>query len=112
VRRVLHAQIVTDAEDTVNDLSFESECYESILRLNRDFQREPQFAFPIDPSPQRLLLKVQHWPPKSSPPDQPELLRLAFVNLVDRRHPLVRLAGLIDWDRFATAFGPLYRLGG
>jgi IS5 family transposase len=46
-------------------------------------------------------------PPKSSPPDQPELLRSALVNLVDRRHPLVRLAGLIDWDRFATAFRPL-----
>jgi IS5 family transposase len=50
-------------------------------------------------------------PPKSSPPDQPELFRSALVNLVDRRHPLVRLAGLIDWERFATAFGPLYRDG-
>jgi hypothetical protein len=50
-------------------------------------------------------------PPKSSPPDQPELFRSALVNLVDRRHPLVRLAGLIDWDRFRTAFGPLYRDG-
>lgn len=50
-------------------------------------------------------------PPKSPPPAQPELFRSALVNLVDRRHPLVRLAGLIDWDRFATAFGPLYREG-
>ena len=50
-------------------------------------------------------------PPKSPPPGQPELFRSALVNLVDRRHPLVRLAGLIDWDRFATAFGPLYREG-
>jgi IS5 family transposase len=50
-------------------------------------------------------------PPKSSPPEQPELFRSALVNLVDRRHPLVRLAGLIDWERFATAFGPLYRDG-
>ena len=48
-------------------------------------------------------------PPKSPPPAQPELFRSALVNLVDRRHPLVRLAGLIDWDRFATAFGALYR---
>jgi IS5 family transposase len=31
--------------------------------------------------------------------------------LVDPKHPLVRLADLIDWDRFATAFGPLYRDG-
>jgi hypothetical protein len=50
-------------------------------------------------------------PPVSSPSEQPELFRSALVNLVDRRHPLVRLAGLIDWDRFATAFGPLYRGG-
>jgi IS5 family transposase len=50
-------------------------------------------------------------PPKSSPPEQPERFRSALVNLVDRRHPLVRLAGLIDWERFATAFGPLYRDG-
>jgi IS5 family transposase len=50
-------------------------------------------------------------PPKSSPPDQPELFRSALVNLVDRRHPLVRLAGPIDWDRFRTAFGPLSRDG-
>jgi hypothetical protein len=46
--------------------------------------------------------------PKSSPPDQPELFRSALVNLVDRHHPLVRLAGLIDWDRFATAFGTIF----
>jgi IS5 family transposase len=50
-------------------------------------------------------------PPVSPPPEQPELFRSALVNLVDRRHPLVRLAGLIDWQRFATAFGPLYREG-
>lgn len=49
--------------------------------------------------------------PKSPPSEQPELFRSALVNLIDRRHPLVRLAGLIDWDRFATAFGPLYREG-
>jgi IS5 family transposase len=51
-------------------------------------------------------------PPKSPPPEQPELFRSALVNLVDRRHPLVRLAGLIDWERFAAAFGTLYRDGG
>jgi IS5 family transposase len=50
-------------------------------------------------------------PPRSPPSEQPELFRSALVNLVDRRHPLVRLAGLIDWERFATAFGPLYREG-
>ncbi|MGK7871623.1 IS5 family transposase [Falsiroseomonas sp. E2-1-a20] len=50
-------------------------------------------------------------PPKSPPSEQPELFRSALVNLVDRRHPLVRLAGLIDWERFTTAFGPLYSDG-
>jgi IS5 family transposase len=50
-------------------------------------------------------------PPKSSPPDQPERFRSALVKLGDRRHPLVRLAGLIARERFATAFGPLYRDG-
>jgi hypothetical protein len=35
-------------------------------------------------------------PPKSSPPDQPELFRSALVNRVEGRHPLMRLAGLID----------------
>jgi IS5 family transposase len=44
-------------------------------------------------------------PPKLPPSEHPELFRSALVNLVDRRHPLVRLAGLIDWERFATAFG-------
>jgi transposase, IS5 family len=50
-------------------------------------------------------------PPKSPAQEQPELFRSALVNLVDPRHPLVRLAGLIDWERFAEAFGPLYRDG-
>jgi transposase, IS5 family len=50
-------------------------------------------------------------PPKSPPSEPPELFRSALVNLVDPRHPLVRLAGLIDWQRFAEAFGPLYRDG-
>jgi IS5 family transposase len=50
-------------------------------------------------------------PPVSPPSEHPELFRSALVNLVDRRHPLVRLAGLIDWERLAEAFGPLYRDG-
>ena len=45
-------------------------------------------------------------PPEAEP--QHELFRSALVNLVDPRHPLVRLAGLIDWERFEAAFGPLY----
>ena len=50
-------------------------------------------------------------PPKSPPPEQPELFRSSLANLVDPRHPLVRLAALIDWQHFADAFGPLYRDG-
>ena len=50
-------------------------------------------------------------PPVSPPSEHPELVRSALTNLVDRRHPRVRLAGLIDWTRFAAAFGPLYREG-
>ena len=47
--------------------------------------------------------------PKPPPPEQPELFRSALGNMVDPKHPLVRLARLIEWERFATAFGPLYR---
>ncbi len=45
-------------------------------------------------------------PPETEPQD--DLFRARLVNLVDPRHPLVRLAGLIDWARFEAAFGPLY----
>ena len=47
-------------------------------------------------------------PKQPAPIEQPELFRARLGNMVDLRHPLVRLAGLIDWDRFETAFGPLY----
>jgi IS5 family transposase len=39
---------------------------------------------------------------------QEDLFRARLVSLVDPRHPLVRLAGLIEWGRFEAAFGPLY----
>ncbi len=48
--------------------------------------------------------------PKAEP--QEDLFRARLQNLVDPRHPLVRLAGLIDWGRFETAFGALYVDGG
>src|SRR3712207_1485356 len=44
--------------------------------------------------------------PKVEP--QEDLFRARLENLVDPRHPLVRLAGLTDWARFEAAFGPLY----
>jgi transposase, IS5 family len=37
-----------------------------------------------------------------------ELFRSRLENIVDPRHPLVRLATLIDWRRFDAAFGALY----
>ncbi|HEX8569323.1 MAG TPA: IS5 family transposase [Caulobacteraceae bacterium] len=47
-------------------------------------------------------------PKQPTAEDQDDLFRARLANLVDRRHPLVRLAGLIDWGRFETEFGPLY----
>src|SRR3712207_2275594 len=44
--------------------------------------------------------------PQSEP--QEDLFRARLQTLVDPRHPLVRLAGLIDWGRFETEFGPLH----
>ncbi len=48
-------------------------------------------------------------PPASS---DLELFRSRLENIIDARHPLVRLARLIDWQRFAEAFGPLYKDAG
>jgi transposase, IS5 family len=48
-------------------------------------------------------------PPASS---NLELFRSRLENIIDARHPLVRLARLIDWQRFAEAFGPLYKDAG
>ena len=47
--------------------------------------------------------------PEAEP--QEDLFRARLENLIDLRHPLVRLAGLIDWGRFETGFGPLYTDG-
>jgi len=43
---------------------------------------------------------------------QEDLFRARLQNLVDPRHALVRLAGLIDWSRFEVEFGALYTDGG
>lgn len=37
-----------------------------------------------------------------------DMFRHRLDNMLDLRHPLARLAGLIDWQRFDEAFGPLY----
>ena len=48
--------------------------------------------------------------PKAEP--QEDLFRTRLENLVDPRHPLARLAKLIDWGRFEAEFGALYTDGG
>lgn len=47
--------------------------------------------------------------PKTSKPSDAELFRMELANMIDQKHELVRLAGLIDWRRFEEAFGPLYK---
>jgi IS5 family transposase len=43
---------------------------------------------------------------------QEDLFRARLENLVDLRHALVRLAGLIEWGRFEAEFGALHTDGG
>jgi transposase, IS5 family len=47
-------------------------------------------------------------PKEPSPSDTLELFRSRLETLIDPRHPLVRLAALIDWRRFEEVFGTLY----
>jgi IS5 family transposase len=37
-----------------------------------------------------------------------DMFRNRLDNMIDMRHELVRLAGLIEWKRFDEAFGTLY----
>ncbi len=37
-----------------------------------------------------------------------DMFRNRLENMIDMRHELVKLAGLINWQRFDEAFGPLY----
>src|SRR3954449_9016107 len=46
--------------------------------------------------------------PKPLPSQDDDLFRSRLEALIDARHPLVQLAGLIDWARFDEAFGSLY----
>ena len=48
-------------------------------------------------------------PPKQPEPGQDvDQFRTRLDSIVDLRHPLVRLAKLVDWRRFEAAFGVLY----
>lgn len=47
-------------------------------------------------------------PPKKSPMRSDELFRSQLDNMIDMDHPLIKLAGLIDWSRFDEAYGRFY----
>jgi IS5 family transposase len=47
--------------------------------------------------------------PKPTMPSSGDLYRSRLDQILDQRHELFRLAGLIDWDSFDQAFGRFYR---
>lgn len=47
-------------------------------------------------------------PPKTPKASSGDLFRMLLDNIIDQKHELVRLAGLIDWARFDDAFGAFY----
>lgn len=47
-------------------------------------------------------------PPKNLKLRDDELFRMLLVNMIDMEHPLVKLAGMIDWSRFDEAYGRFY----
>lgn len=47
-------------------------------------------------------------PPKKPKLRDDELFRMQLNNMIDMEHPLVKLAGLIDWSRFDEAYGRFY----
>jgi IS5 family transposase len=47
-------------------------------------------------------------PRRSESIPQDELFRNRLENLIDQRHELVRLAGLIDWEVFDRQWGSLF----
>src|SRR5215211_1648433 len=46
--------------------------------------------------------------PKPMPSQGDDLVRSRLDAIINARHPLVRLAGRVDWARFDEAFGSLY----
>lgn len=47
--------------------------------------------------------------PKQPAPNEPDdLFRALHSRQIDLRHPIARLAGLLDWAVFEDRFGPLY----
>jgi len=54
------------------------------------------------------MLRVFEMPPKKLKLRDDELFRMQLVNMIDMEHPLVKLAGMIDWSRFDAAYGQFY----
>lgn len=46
--------------------------------------------------------------PKKQKLRDDELFRMQLSNMIDMEHPLVKLAGMIDWSRFDEAYGQFY----
>ena len=46
--------------------------------------------------------------PRIPPPEQDDLLRARLVEMIDRRHELVKLADLIDWEVFEREWAGLF----
>ena len=44
------------------------------------------------------MLRVFEMPPKKLKLRDDELFRMQLVNMIDMEHPLVKLAGMIDWS--------------
>src|ERR1035437_3217656 len=51
---------------------------------------------------------MRHNPIPTPADGETDMFRNRLDNMIDMRHELVRLAGLIDWKRFDEAFGGLY----
>jgi hypothetical protein len=66
----------------------------------------------VIPSADALAGSSPMRPKQSATEPQEDLFRARLETLVDPRHALVRLAGLIDWGRFEVEFGALYTDGG
>ena len=51
-------------------------------------------------------------PKKQSAPPQLEMFRNRLENILNHRHELYRLSGLIEWEEFEQEFGKLYAEAG
>ena len=51
-------------------------------------------------------------PKKQIASPQVDMFRSRLKNILDHRHPLYRLSGLIEWEEFEWEFGKLYSEGG